>query len=144
MNNNTYKRLSGMCLTLTKHLRRQGGTAHVKQPRCLLASGVRRRTQAGRQREGPDPRGASYLAGCGVFTQQRFVVGGKDGRVVVDVQHRHQRDALPDLDRILWKRKEKRPFTSQRPTEPLKPLKSTNWREAAGSGTTSWVRTDKC
>lgn len=82
----------------------------------------------------PPPRGAPYLARCGVFTQQRFVVGGKDGRVVVDVQHGHQRDALPDLDRILCKRKETRPFRPQ--------LRTTTWREPAGpdaSGATSWA-----
>lgn len=91
----------------TKVLHR-GGNAHVKQARCLLASGGRRWTLAGGSEGYRTPRGASYLARCGVFTQQGFVVGGKDGCVVVDVQHRHQRDALSDLDRILWKREEER------------------------------------
>lgn len=58
-------------------------------------------------------RRGSYLTRCGVFTQQGFVIGGKDGRVIVDVQDRHQRDAFPDLDRILWERKDNRPFKSQ-------------------------------
>lgn len=71
------------------------------------------------------PHGASYLTRWGVFTQQGFVVGGEDGRVVVDVQHRHQRDALPDLDRILWKGEEERLFTSQVRTSSFRRFR--NW-----------------
>lgn len=70
------------------------------------------------------PHGASYLTRWGVFTQQGFVVSGEDGRVVVDVQHRHQRDALPNLDRILWKGEEERLFTSQVRTSSFRRLRN--------------------
>lgn len=96
MNNNNYKcyQVPGMCLALMmasprNHLQWGGDNTHVAE-------------EESRHQEELDPlQRGSYLARCGVFTQQGFVVGGKDRCVIVDVQHRHQSDAFPDLDWIL-------------------------------------------
>lgn len=56
----------------------------------------------------------SYLSWHGIFTQDSFIVFGKNWGIVIYVQHCDESDAFTNLSRILWKKKkQKRLFSSQ-------------------------------
>ncbi len=50
----------------------------------------------------------SYLSWHSVFTEESFIVYGKDWGIIIYVQHRDERDAFSNLGRVLWKRRERR------------------------------------
>lgn len=83
----------------------------------LSASGKRENNRRGGWNNCRDIAG-SYLARHGVFTEEGLIVYGKDRGIIIDVQHCDERDAFPNLGRVLWKRggREEGPlFMSQHP-----------------------------
>lgn len=64
--------------------------------------------QRGEREERKGDVAGSYLTRHGVFTQESFVVYGKDRRVIIYVLHCDESDAFSNLVWVLWKRKERR------------------------------------
>lgn len=50
----------------------------------------------------------SYLSWHGVFTEESFIVDGKDRGIIIYVQHCDERDAFSNLGGVLWKRERER------------------------------------